>query len=103
MAAQNITAEQVEGWLRIWPAMLEELAENVELWDQMPDWEQLDFMLEWAQHVSFLENVLCLAYGSNLMTVDQRKQYRELLYKIRKALPFIQKLELTPPRIALEV
>ncbi|MSQ15413.1 MAG: hypothetical protein EXR50_06075 [Dehalococcoidia bacterium] len=103
MAAQKITAEQVEGWLRIWPKMLVELDENVERWDEMPDWEQVDFMLEWSQFVSFLENVLCPAYESDLMTKAQREQYKELLSKLRKAIPTIQQLDLTRPRVALEV
>ncbi len=102
MAASTITSERVEHELKIAFLMLEELDDNAELWEQMPDWEQVDWSLEWEQFLNFLDHILDAAYKNNQMTPDQQVKYHELIRQIKERMPIIERLRLTKPRVSVK-
>ncbi|MCX6023662.1 MAG: hypothetical protein NTZ05_18400 [Chloroflexi bacterium] len=103
MAEGNITERQVATWLRNGPLMLEELEEQAARWDEMPDWEQADWSLEWDQFVSYLRHVLDPAYHTGLMDAEQRSLYCDLVRGLKDALPLLQQLHLTLPPVSFDI
>ncbi len=65
-----------------------------ELEDIVPEWEQADWSLEWAQFMDILEYVLHKAYQSSQMTSQQKAQYKELLSKLKEVEPVLKKLDI---------
>ncbi len=97
----TITSEHVDKEIKISFLMLEELAEFSQEWDEIPDWKQDDWTLEWGQFLNKLKYVLHKAYQSGQMTPEQKNQYKELWSKLKEAAPTLKKLDPSPPPVSL--
>lgn len=58
--------------------------------------------MEWGQVMGTLRVVLDPAYHAGQMTREQEERYRELLRRLREALPVIEKLRFPRPPVSLE-
>ncbi len=97
MAKEIISADRIDHTLWLGKVMLEELGEIVTEWDGVPDWERVDWSLEWEQFISFMRHDLDAAYKSKQMTSQQKEQYKELLSKLKEVAPILKKLNLSQP------
>ena len=102
MAKEIIGADRIDHTLWLGTAMLEELADISQEWDEIPDWEQADWSLEWEQFLSFLRHDLEAAYKSSQMTSQQKAQYKKLLANLKDVAPILKKLNLSQPPLLAE-
>ncbi len=101
MVAKPTPTKRISRELELAFLMLEELDDNVTHWNEMSDWEQDDWHLEWGQFVNNVEYKLHIAYQSGQMTSKQQSKYKELLSKLKKAAPTLKKLNLSQPPVSL--
>ncbi len=101
MAAEITSAERINHELKLSVAMLGELADSIEQWEEMTGEEQADWSLEWDQFINILEHVLHKAYKSRQMSSEQVVRYQELLSAIRDVSPNLSKMNLLQPRVSL--
>ncbi len=83
-------------------AEIEDLPTIAEGWEQRTESSRLTFFLEWKE---LMDRVVGLeeASRSRAMTKIQQARYRKLLQQLKGHLPIIERLRLSPPRVALEV
>lgn len=102
MATNGITKGRIEHELKLAPSRIEELDDLDDLWDQMPDWEQADWSLEWEQFLNILDHILDAAYRTNQMAPDQQVKYLEAIRQMKERMPIIERLGLTKPKVSIK-
>jgi len=82
--------------------MLDDLPEVARDWPQMSDAERASWSLDWDQVIGGDVRLLERQRRSDQMTPDQQARYRDLLCKLKEALPIIERLGLYRPPVQLE-
>lgn len=94
---------RVELKLRALLGSLDDLAEVAATWDSLSELDQVDFSLQWDHLMADYLTELDEYYWGGEMTPEQQEHYRELLCKLKEALPLIERLNLYRPPVLLEV
>lgn len=102
MAAQTAVETRADRFLRLILAEVDGLPDTATRWCEWLDWQQADFALEWGHLMVDYLAELTEQYQSGAMSEPQRAQYRELLLRLRSALPVIERLRLQVPDASLE-
>lgn len=103
MATRPKVDEGMNLTLEILEANVNDLPEVAEEWTELADGERVSWSLDWDQlMLSYLPD-MHLAYRTGRMTPEQQERYRELLGKLRDALPILERLNLAQPPVPLNV
>lgn len=100
MATTSETHQRVMLRLRTLELMLNDLPEVAEEWEGLPDTERESWSLDWGNEMASLEGLAQLASEGQL-SASQREQLRQLLRKLKEALPTIGRLHLRQPPVPL--
>jgi hypothetical protein len=102
MAQKTELNQLIAKALRYDHAMIDELIEVVEEWDEIDDSERLSWMMDWDQFALSEQRDLRRWYTNGDMSVKQEAEYERLLERIDEHIPLIQQYGLTVPRIPVE-
>jgi hypothetical protein len=102
MATSTTIAGRIETGLQLVYADILDLPMLAEEWDGLADGARVSLSLGWAHSMADYLTDLDEHYRAGRMSPDQQARYRELLDKLRAALPIIGRLNLYPPPVSLE-
>jgi hypothetical protein len=103
MAAPTHPRSDIDGELEVFARVITDLYELAEEWDgDLSDPWHYSEMLSWRSSLTRLERYLDGPYRSGQMTPEQAESYRALLRKLEEALPVIDRLGFSRPRVSLE-
>jgi hypothetical protein len=102
MAQEPTTTELIDQSMRYNHAMLDELIEVTEEWDEIADGELAGWTMDWEQFALMIIPEISDEYLSGLMTPEQEREYRRLIQRIEQHRDLIQRFGLTMPRIPVE-
>jgi hypothetical protein len=100
--AANVT-HRIERSLSALLAEIEDLPNVSAEWHAWPDGERASFSLSWDHLMADYLTELDEYARAGAMTPEQERRYRDLLCKLKEALPLIQRLNLYPPPVSLDV
>lgn len=102
MATTSELDERIERSLNVVFAELDDLPELVEEWEIMPVGERVSWSLEWdhamGTYLTRLDHYFCLGE----MSPAQQARYRDLLCRLKAALPLIERRNLYRPPVPLD-
>ncbi len=102
MATTDEATDVIRLDLEMFAADLVDLPDLAEEWDDLDEGPRATLSHDWDQQMAILRWRLEPAYRSGSMTPSQQQQYRELHTKLRDAPPYLQRLGLQCPPVALE-
>lgn len=102
MAAPATLARAIERDLHHLRVEIEDLPTLAEEWDDAQESVRYDADLTWHSAMVAMRERLDPAYRSGQMTAEQAERYRDLLRKLKAALPVIEKLGFSKPDAPLE-
>lgn len=102
MATTTELADRIERSLHALHAEVDWLPNTVAEWEETPGWERASISLDWDHLLCDYLGELNRFYLAGTMTAEQRVRYRDLLCKIRDALPLFERLGLLPIPVSLE-
>lgn len=103
MSDRVITSEQIERELKLASSMMRDLDDIKGVWTELSDDEYADWLVEWEDFMNAIRYTLDAAYRSGQMIAGQELVYRELLLDIKRHILLIEELELTVPKVSLEI
>lgn len=103
MAAKTDVAERIESGLYALTAEVEWLPNTIKEWDQVSDAERISISLDWDHLLYDYLPELDQFYRGGAMNIIQKARYRQLLWKIRDALPLFQRLGKCDIPVSLEL
>jgi hypothetical protein len=96
-AAVDRTLDEIGAALSDFASILEDQRNG-----DLSEHERITLSLEWDREMHHLGVILARAYRSGQMAPEQQKRYRELIEKLREALPTVNALGFPRPDIALD-
>jgi hypothetical protein len=70
-------------------------------WGEAATDERLAWSMDWDNQIAALDSLAC-DVAAGLLTADQQCRYERLLGKLKEALPLIDALRLSRPRVPLD-
>jgi hypothetical protein len=102
MARETAVTQSIDRSLRYNHAMLDELLDVTEEWDEIPDGELAGWTMDWHQFAFDKIKRITEAYVNGAMTPEQEREYRRLIQRIEHHRDLIERFGLTMPRIPVE-
>lgn len=106
MATITDAQQRAEHYLKTIGLMLGDIPELAAEWGEIP-WgeaatdEQLAWSMDWDNELAALD-ILARDVAAGLLSAEQEARYHQLLRKLRNALPLIDTLGLSRPRVPLD-
>ena len=102
MATETTREERIELRLNALLASVGDLPGIAEEWNALGDAERASLSLDWDHLMADYLTELDIDYEDGKMAAGQRARYRELLRKLREAMPIILRLDWYRPPIPLD-
>ncbi|MBI3979721.1 MAG: hypothetical protein HY331_16190 [Chloroflexi bacterium] len=102
MATTTRIDKRIERSLHAVTAETDDLPTVAAEWASLSDGERAAVSLDWDHLMADYLTELDEYYRSGEMTLIQQVRYRELLRKLKEALPIITRLNFYPPPVSLE-
>lgn len=103
MEKRIIGVERIEHELLLGFGMLRELDAVALIWEELSQDEWGDWCIEWDEFISVLGFVLEVAYRSDQTMPEQQVRYRDLQLGLRERMHIIEHLDISVPRVSLEM